>query len=49
MEPILQESPLYMVTGRDSPVRAAWSTSIWLWEWVGGWVGWVEEEEKEAV
>ena len=27
VEPILTESPLYMVTGRDSPVSAAWSTS----------------------
>lgn len=27
VEPILHESPLYMVTGRDSPVRADWSTS----------------------
>ena len=28
VEPILQESPLYIVTGKDSPVSAAWSTSI---------------------
>jgi hypothetical protein len=27
VDPILQLSPLYMVTGRDSPVRADWSTS----------------------
>ena len=28
VEPILQLSPWYIVTGRDSPVKAAWSTSI---------------------
>ena len=30
VEPILQLSPWYIVTGRDSPVKAAWSTSIYL-------------------
>merc|ERR1719238_1319383 len=29
VEPIKVLSPSYRVTGRDSPVRAAWSTSIW--------------------
>ena len=28
VEPILQLSPWYIVTGRDSPIKAAWSTSI---------------------